>query len=94
MGFFRRGAISRVFVTTLPEIAAMRHLVTAALLVVGVIHLLPLAGVLGAERLNQLYGIDDANQIGVYDPNSASRSARRWGVVEVLNEVEAMWAYY
>ena len=40
------------------------------------------------------YGIDDANQIGVYDPNSASRSARRWGVVEVLNEVEAMWAYY
>lgn len=41
-----------------------------------------------------LYSIDDANQIGVYDPNSASRSARRWGVVEVLNEVEVMWAYY
>ena len=41
-----------------------------------------------------LYSIDDANQIGVYDPNSASRSARRWGVVEVLNEIEAMWAYY
>ena len=41
-----------------------------------------------------LHGIDDANQIGVYDPNSASRSARRWGVVEVLNEIEAMWAYY
>ena len=41
-----------------------------------------------------LYGIDDADQIGVYDPNSASRSARRWGIVEVLNEVEAMWAYY
>ena len=41
-----------------------------------------------------LYGIDDADQIGVYDPNSASRSARRWGVVEVLNEIEAMWAYY
>ena len=41
-----------------------------------------------------LYGIDDANQIGVYDPNSASRSARRWGVIEVLNEIEAMWAYY
>lgn len=41
-----------------------------------------------------LYGIDDANQIGVYDPNSASRSARRWGAVEVLNEAEAMWAYY
>ncbi len=41
-----------------------------------------------------LYGIDDADQIQVFDPNSASRSARRWGVVEVLNEVEAMWAYY
>lgn len=41
-----------------------------------------------------LYGIDDADLIGVYDPNSPSRSARRWGVVEVLNEIEAMWAYY
>lgn len=41
-----------------------------------------------------LYGIDDADHIEVFDPNSASRSARRWGVVEVLNEVEAMWAYY
>lgn len=41
-----------------------------------------------------LYGIDDADQIGVYDPNSPSRSARRWGVVEVLNEIEVMWAYY
>lgn len=41
-----------------------------------------------------LYGIDDADQIGVYDPNAPSRSARRWGVVEVLNEIEAMWAYY
>ena len=40
-----------------------------------------------------LYGIDDADQIGVYDPNSPSRSARRWGVVEVLNEIEAIWAY-
>lgn len=40
-----------------------------------------------------LYGIDDADQIGVYDPNSPSRSARRWGIVEVLNEIEAMWAY-
>ena len=40
-----------------------------------------------------LYGIDDADQIGVYDPNSPSRSVRRWGVVEVLNEIEAMWAY-
>ena len=41
-----------------------------------------------------LWGIDGADQVGVYDPNSQSRSARRWGVVEVLNEIEAMWAYY
>ena len=41
-----------------------------------------------------LWGIDDADQVGVYDPNSQSRSARRWGVVEVLNEIEAIWAYY
>lgn len=41
-----------------------------------------------------LYGIDDADRIGVYDPNSPSRSARRWGIVEVLNEIETMWAYY
>lgn len=41
-----------------------------------------------------LYGIGRRRPIDVFDPNSASRSARRWGVVEVLNEVEAMWAYY
>lgn len=35
----------------------MSHLVSAALLVAGVIHLLPLAGVVGGARLNALYGI-------------------------------------
>lgn len=35
----------------------MRHIVTIALLLVGIIHLLPLAGVLGAMRLAGLYGI-------------------------------------
>ena len=35
----------------------MRYLVSAMLVVVAVIHLLPLSGVLGTERLNALYGI-------------------------------------
>jgi len=35
----------------------MRHLVTAMLLVVAVIHLLPLSGVLGGDRLVALYGV-------------------------------------
>ncbi len=41
----------------------MRHLISATLLIVAVIHLLPLIGVLGAPRLPALYGIpfDEAN---------------------------------
>lgn len=41
----------------------MKWLVSILLIVAGVIHLLPLAGVLGAERLTQLYGvpIDEPN---------------------------------
>lgn len=35
----------------------MNRLISAALLVVAAIHLLPLAGVLGGERLDVLYGI-------------------------------------
>lgn len=35
----------------------MRYLVPAMLVVVGVIHLLPLSGVLGSERLVALYGL-------------------------------------
>lgn len=35
----------------------MRYLVSAMLVVVAVIHLLPLAGVLGSERLAALYGV-------------------------------------
>ena len=36
----------------------MRYLVSAMLVVVGIIHLLPLPGLLGKERLAALYGID------------------------------------
>jgi len=41
----------------------MRYLVSAMLVVVAVIHLLPLPGVLGSERLSALYGLsfDDPN---------------------------------
>ncbi len=35
----------------------MRYLVSAMLVVVGIIHLLPLSGVLGSERLAALYGL-------------------------------------
>lgn len=35
----------------------MRHLVTAALLVGGLIHLLPLTGLMGAARLQSIYGV-------------------------------------
>jgi len=36
---------------------AMGHFVSATLVVVGIIHLLPVSGVLGAERLMSLYGV-------------------------------------
>jgi hypothetical protein len=41
----------------------MRHLVAASLVIVGLIHLLPITGVFGADRLAALYGIavDDLN---------------------------------
>lgn len=38
----------------------MRYIVPAALFLVGLIHVLPLAGVLGVARLHGLYGIDVA----------------------------------
>lgn len=42
-----------------------RHVVTAALVVVAVIHLLPLSGALGAAQLTSLYGLTlgDPNEI-------------------------------
>lgn len=43
----------------------MKYVVTVALVVAGVIHLLPLPGALGADRLASLYGVafDDANLV-------------------------------
>jgi hypothetical protein len=43
----------------------MSFVISATLIIVGVIHLLPLAGVLGARRLEQLYGIafDEPNLV-------------------------------
>jgi len=35
----------------------LKYLVPASLIVVGVIHLIPLSGVLGVGRLNSLYGV-------------------------------------
>ena len=37
--------------------SVIKYLVPASLIVVGIIHLLPVAGVLGVENLNSLYGI-------------------------------------
>ena len=39
----------------------MRHVVTVTLVVVSLIHLLPLTGVLGSDRLAALYGIQIAD---------------------------------
>ena len=41
----------------------LKYLVPASLIVVGIIHLMPLSGVVGVERLNLLYGTN------ISDPN-------------------------
>lgn len=40
----------------------MKYIISAALLISGVIHLLPLAGIVGSSQLNALYGVTIADQ--------------------------------
>lgn len=59
----------------------MKHLCTVALLVAGLIHLLPVPGVMGAATLARLYGVE------VVDPNMAillQHRALLFGVLGVL----------
>ena len=42
----------------------MRKRAAAMLILVGIIHLLPVSGVLGAERLTSLYGLSFADASG------------------------------
>jgi len=59
----------------------VKHLCTVALLVAGLIHLLPVPGVMGAAALGRLYGVE------VIDPNMAILLRHRallFGVLGVL----------
>jgi len=59
----------------------MKYVSTFALLVAGLIHLLPVPGVMGADTLTRLYGIE------VNDPNTAillQHRALLFGVLGVL----------
>ncbi len=47
-----------------PFTKAMRYLVSATLIIVGIIHLLPVIGVISSERLTALYGVSFS------DPNA------------------------
>jgi uncharacterized membrane protein YobD (UPF0266 family) len=65
----------------------MKHVSAGALLVAGIIHLLPVSGVVGASALTQLYGIE------VTDPNLSVLLQHRavlFGMLGVLM-LSAIW---
>ena len=66
----------------------MRHILSLCLIIVGIIHLLPLVGVLGAERLQSLYGIalGDSNLVLLM-----RHRAVLFGIVGVLCVAAAFW---
>lgn len=66
----------------------MRYLISGLLIITGVIHLLPLSGVLGAEKLSSLYGGSFA------DPNLAILMRHRavlFGLLGVYLVCAAFW---
>ena len=65
----------------------MRYIVTATLLIAGLIHLLPTVGVFGSERLASLYGISIA------EPNSEILMRHRAVLFGLLGGVLVLAAF-
>jgi len=65
----------------------MHHVVTAMLLVVAVIHLLPLTGLLGAEQLGRLYGLS------ITEPNLSILMLHRAVLFGLLGALLAIAAF-
>ena len=68
----------------------MRHLITLCLLVAGLIHLLPVSGVLGGERLTALYGLPAQ---ALADPNLAILMRHRAALFGVLGALLTLAAF-
>lgn len=66
----------------------MRYILSLCLVIVGVIHLLPLVGVLGVERLQSLYGI------ALEDPNLVLLMRHRAVLFGLLGAVCLLAAFW